>query len=342
MFKRLLALAVALFLAFPPLAAAGEKLALKVGMGDPIDSEMGAIGTRFKEIVEARSHGAVEVQLFPSGQLGAETEMIQNVRGGNLDMAVVGIANTVPFVKKLGILTMPYIFDDLYDVVRATTGPAHELLNDYAIREGGFRILGWTYTDYRYISNSRHPIKTLNDIKGLKFRVPQSAVLLASYKAWGANPVPISWSETFTALQQGVVDGQCYGYITFLARKFNEVQKYMTEVHYTYQLQPMIMSQRAFLAMPSDLRRLIMEAGRDAQEYCLAFELTESIKARQRLIESGVQISQLEDEPDWKRAAVSRVWPEMEAFVGGREAINAFLAAIGKEPWVPPQPSALP
>ena len=215
-------------------------------MGDPIDSEMGAIGTRFKEVVEARSEGKVEVQLFPSGQLGDETEMIQNVRAGNLDIAVVGIANTVPFVKKLGILTMPYLFDDMYDVVRATTGPAHDLLNGYAIREGGFRILGWTYTDYRYISNSRKPIKNLNDIKGLKFRVPQSAILLACYKAWGANPVPISWAETFTALQQGLVDGQCYGYITFLACKFNEVQKYITEVHYTYQLQPMILSQRAF------------------------------------------------------------------------------------------------
>lgn len=333
MLKNLLAVFVALFLACPVAASARDTVVLKVGLGDPVDSEMGAIGGRFKQIVESRSHGAVEVQLFPSGQLGDETEMIQNVRAGNLDIAVVGIANTVPFVKKLGILTMPYIFDDIYDVVRATTGPAHELLNGYAVNEGGFRILGWTYTDYRYLSNSRKPIKNLNDIKGMKFRVPQSAVLLASYKAWGANPVPISWAETFTALQQGVVDGQCYGYITFLACKFNEVQKYITEVHYTYQLQPMLLSERVYAKMSPELRELVIQAGRDAQEYCLAFELAESGKARQRLIESGVQISQLEDEPDWKRAAVSRVWPEMEAFVGGREAINAFLAAIDKAPW---------
>ena len=167
----------------------------------------------------------------------------------------------------------------------------------------------------------------------MKFRVPQSAVLLASYKAWGANPIPLSWAETFTALQQGVVDGQCYGYITFLACRFNEVQKYITEVHYTYQLQPMILSQRAYKKMSPELRRLVIDAGRDAQEYCLAFQLTEGVKARQRVIESGVLVSQLEDEADWKRAAVSKVWPEMEAFVGGRDAINAFLSAIGKRPW---------
>nr|WP_294514574.1 TRAP transporter substrate-binding protein [uncultured Bilophila sp.] len=334
MLKNLLAAVVTIaFLATPNIASAQEKTILQVGLGDPIDSEMGAIGTRFREIVEARSGGRVEVQLFPSGQLGDETEMIQNVRAGNLDIAVVGIANTVPFVKKLGILTMPYIFDDLYDVVRATTGPAHDLLNGYAVNEGGFRILGWTYTDYRYLSNSRKPIRNLNDIRGMKFRVPQSAVLLASYKAWGANPIPLSWAETFTALQQGVVDGQCYGYITFLACRFNEVQKYITEVHYTYQLQPMILSQRAYKKMSPELRRLVIDAGRDAQEYCLAFQLTEGVKARQRVIESGVLVSQLEDEADWKRAAVSKVWPEMEAFVGGRDAINAFLSAIGKRPW---------
>ncbi len=334
MLKNLLAAVVTLsFLAAPNLVSAQEKTILQVGLGDPIDSEMGAIGARFKEVVEARSGGRVEVQLFPSGQLGDETEMIQNVRAGNLDIAVVGIANTVPFVKKLGILTMPYIFDDLYDVVRATTGPAHDLLNGYAVNEGGFRILGWTYTDYRYISNSRRPIRNLNDIRGLKFRVPQSAVLLASYKAWGANPIPLSWAETFAALQQGVVDGQCYGYITFLACRFNEVQKYLTEVHYTYQLQPMILSQRAYKRMSPQLRKLVVDAGRDAQEYCLAFQLTEGVKARQRVIESGVLVSQLEDEEDWKRAAVSKVWPEMEAFVGGKDAINAFLSAIGKRPW---------
>ena len=76
--------------------------------------------------------------------------------------------------------------------------------------------------------------------------------------------MPISWAETFTALQQGLVDGQCYGYITFLACKFNEVQKYITEVHYTYQLQPMILSQRAFRKMSPEMQTLITDAGRDA------------------------------------------------------------------------------
>lgn len=85
------------------------------------------------------------------------------------------------------------------------------------------------------------------------------------------NPVPISWAEIFTVLQQGLVDGQYCGYITFPARKFNEVQKYIAEVHYTYQLQPMILSQRAFRKMFPKVQMLIADAGRGVWKYCLAF-----------------------------------------------------------------------
>ena len=95
----------------------------------------------------------------------------------------------------------------------------------------------------------------------------------------------------------------------------------------------MILSQRAFKKMSPEMQALITDAGRGAQEYCLAFQLVAGVRAKQRLIESGVQIDQLEDEADWRNAAIAQVWPEMETFVGGRAAINAFLSAIGKKPW---------
>ncbi|CAG35326.1 TRAP transporter substrate-binding protein [Desulfotalea psychrophila] len=328
--KSLVLCMCALFALTAPAMAAPSKI-LRVGMGDPIDSEMGAIAKRFKTIVEQRTDGDIEVQIFPSGQLGGETEMIQNVRSGSLDVAVVGIANTVPFVKKLGILTLPYLFENIYEVVRGTTGEGFEILNKYAMEEGGFQVLGYTYTDYRWLSNDIRPIKNINDVKGLKFRVPQSAVLLETYKSWGANPVPISWPETFTALQQGVVDGQCYGYITFQAFKFNEVQKYITEVHYTYQLQPMIVSMRVMKGLTPEQRDIVTKAGKDAQEFCLAFQLTESTRVKKELIASGTQIDTLEDEAVWKKLAQEHVWPKMLEFVGGKDRVDAYLEAIGKK-----------
>lgn len=331
MFRKIVVfVTMSLFLGLSIVADVSAKQILKIGIGDPLESEMGAISTRFKQIIEQRTDGKYEIQIFPSCQLGDETEMIQNVRRGNLDMAVVGIANTVPFVKKLGILTLPYLYRDIFDVVRGTSGAAHEMMNNFAIKEGGFRILGWTYTDYRYLTNSKHPITKIADVADLKFRVPQSAVLLESYRSWGANPVPISWAETFTALQQGVVDGQCYGYITFQAAKFNEVQKYISEVHYTYQLQPMMISERVYKKLSPEMQKMVVEAGQAAQEYCLAFQLVKGEQVKQELIASGIQIDKLEDEDVWREKAVSTVWPKMYDFVGGKALVDKFRYYIGQ------------
>ncbi len=334
--KALVVLSLAMVAVFAMSSIASAKTILKMAVGDPENSEMGVVGNTFKKYVESKTNGEVEVQLFFAGALGDETETIHNVRRGTLDLTIAGIANYVPFVKKLGILTLPYLFDNLEEVVQATNGPAHDLLNEYAVKEGGFRVLTWTYTDFRYISNSQRPITKIGDIKGLKFRVPQSAVLLATYKSWDANPVPISWSETFTALQQGVVDGQCYGYIGFTAMKFAEAkQKYLTEVHYTYQLQPLTISERVYRKLSPELQQIVVEGGKAAQQAVLDYQINESTAAKQALIDEGLVVSTLEDEAVWKERAISKVWPAMADFVGGKEAINQFLTASGKSTWNP-------
>ena len=249
--KRIIPLMLAALFLWSATASAAE--IFRVAVGDPEDSEQGYAAKAFKKYMEEQSKGQVEVQLFFGGSLGDESEVFRNVQKGSQPFAVGGIANLVPFEKRLGILTLPYLFDNLDEVVAGTNGKPAELLNSYATK-AGFRVLCWTYTDFRYISNSKHPVKKMSDMADLKFRVPQSAVLIASYKAFGGSPTPISWAETFTALQQGVVDGQCYGYIGFEAMKFLEAnQKYLTEVHYTYQLQPLVMSERA--RVPQDEAR---------------------------------------------------------------------------------------
>ena len=319
---KLIPLLLAAFLVW---GGAAQALTLRIGAGDPENSEMGVVGNTFKKFIEEKTNGKVKVECFYSASLGDETECLRNVQKGSLPIAIAGIANLVPFESRLGILTLPYLFDNLDEVVKGTNGAPAELLNSYAIK-AGFRILTWTYTDFRYISNSKRPITKMSDMQGLKFRVPQSAVLIAAYKAFGGSPTPISWAETFTALQQGVVDGQCYGYIGFRANKFQEAnQKYLSEVHYTYQLQPMI-----FQKMDPELQKLVIEGGKVAQKAVLEYQIKEAGAAKEQLIKDGVVISQLEDEDQWKKAAMEKVWPEMMSFVGGRDAVNAYLKACGK------------
>ena len=332
-FKSLISLLMALVIAPAFSNVASAAMTLKVAVGDPEESEQGFVAKAFKAYVEEKSKGEIKVETFFGGSLGDESESFRNVQKGTLPFAVGGIANLVPFDKRLGLLTLPYLFSNLDEVVVGTNGKPAEILNGYATKVG-FRILTWTYTDFRFISNSQRPITKMEDIKGLKFRVPQSAVLIEAYKAFGGSPTPISWAETFTALQQGVVDGQCYGYIGFKAMKFNEAkQKYLTEVHYTYQLQPLVMSERVYKKMSKENQALMIEAGKVAQAAVLEYQINEAGAAKADLIAAGLVVSQLEDEEKWKKAAFDIVWPEMAEFVGGEDAINAYLEACGKPKW---------
>jgi len=313
--------------------AHAAKVTYKNAVGDPEFSEQGYAALKFKEYVEEKSKGEIIINNFYASALGDETESLRNLQNGSLVFSVVGIANLVPFDKRLGILTLPYMFSDTEQAVLGTTGKAAELLNKWAL-EKGFRILAWVYTDFRYPSNSVRPIKNIEDIKGLKFRVPGSAVLIASYEAFGASPTPISWAETFTALQQGVVDGQDIGHLIFKTMKFQEAnQKYITEVHYTYQLQPLLVSERVYKKMSPEDQALLIEAGKYAQEKALQYQITEGEKAKQYLMDLGVQIDQLEDEDEWKKRAYEIVWPKMADFVGGADTINAYLKAAGRPEW---------
>lgn len=331
--KKLLTLTLAFLFLLSAQVFAAESF--KVAVGDPEDSEQAVAARAFKKYVEDATKGAVQMELFYGGQLGDESEAFRNVQKGTLPFAVGGIANLVPFEKRLGILNLPYLWDNLDEVVVGTNGKAADLLQSFALK-AGFRILCWTYTDFRWISNSKHPIKKMSDMSDLKFRVPQSPVLIAAYKAFGGSPTPISWAETFTALQQGVVDGQCYGYIGFKAMKFNEAkQKYLTEVHYTYQLQPLVMSERVYKKMKPELQQIIVKGGIYAQEQVLKYQKEEAQAAKDALIAAGLVVDQLEDEDKWKEAALEKVWPAMADQVGGKDTINNYLKAMGKQPWEP-------
>lgn len=331
MFKKVSVTLLAVLLCAMLVQTASAKRVFRVGMGDAIDSDQGAMAKQFKVLVESLSKGEIEVELFPGGALGTETEMLQNTRRGTLDMAFVGVGNAVPFVKELGTLTMPYLIENHYEAITATTGGLGAHWNELATKKGGFRILGWTYSNFRFITNSKRPVAKLEDVKGLKVRIPQNKIIMATLKSWGANPVPMAWSETFTALQQGVVDGQENPYIVNYTTKFHEVQSYLTEVHYQYSLQPLIVGKKSWDKYDEATRALLTRAGIEAQQYCIAFQILEAEKAKQGMIEAGVQVDTLADEAEWKKLAMEKVWPEYYDFIGGKENIDLVLDALGKK-----------
>ncbi|WP_439861712.1 TRAP transporter substrate-binding protein [Pseudomonas sp. MBLB4136] len=308
--------------------ALAQAKTFKLGMGDPLDSDQGALASRFKDLVEYYSKGELKVTLYPNGSLGSETEMVQNARLGSLDMALVGIGNVTPFSKELGVLTMPYVMQSHSDAVAMTTGELGDRWNTLAQKQVGVNILGWTYSNFRFLTNSKRPVKSLADVNGMKVRVPQNPIMLASWEAWGANPIAMSWNETFTALQQKVVDGQDNPYIVNNTMKFYEVQDYLTEVHYMYSLQPLIIGNGTLKKLSDEQRTIVMRAGLEAQQHALMFQISESGKAKGNMIANGIQVSTLEDEDKWIAIAKEKVWPQFYESIGGKENFDHVLEQL--------------
>lgn len=314
----------------------GKPMILDMVMGDPEDSEMGILGIAFKNYVSQASKGQLEIKMAYSGGLDAdEAYQFHRVQTGKLDMALGGIGNLVPMVRNLGVVTLPYLFPDQNAVVRGTTGKAAMLLDSYA-EKAGLKILAWTYYGYRYISNSRRPIKSLEDMKGLKFRVPQSLEMIRTYRAFGGIPMPLAWPMTRSALKNNLVDGQCYDYSGFRAMKFQDVgQKYITEIHYLYNLQPLVMNLKVFDKLGAEDQKILLDAGRHIQELSLQYQKEMNDVAKRALIASGVHITKLDDETPWRNMAMVKVWPESMDNIGGLAAINAYLSACDLPEWKP-------
>lgn len=324
---------ITLVLMVSSLTIAGQafgKDVLKLGFGDPINSDQGAIAKQFKYLVESYTDGETTVQLFPGSALGTETEMLQNTRMGELDLCMLSVPNLSPFSKKINILTFPYVIKDFRDAVTITTGKLGQKWNDILVEEAGIRILAWTYSNFRHLTNSRRPITSMADLDGLKVRVPQNALMIASYKAWGANPTPMAWPETFTALQQKVVDGQDNPYVVNYTMKFHEVQDYITPLHYQFSLQPMIVGEQRFQQMDPEMKKIILQAGMEAQQYCVLFQKEESQKALQAMIDEGMEYTEISNEDEMIQLAKEKVWPEYYDKVGGKEALMDVVNELEK------------
>lgn len=312
-----------------PVSASAEKT-LKIGLGDPIDSDQGVLAVRFKEIVEANSNGKYKVDIFPAGQLGDEQKMVKDARRGSIDGAVVAINNITPFAKSVGVLTLPYLMHNFNDAVKATTGELGDQWRKVLIDEAGVRLMGWGYSNFRVLTNSKKPVTTLADLKGLKLRVPKNPIMIETWKALGAEPIPMAWPETFTALQQKVVDGQDNPHVANFTMKFYEVQSFTSECHYLFSLQPLIFGEAFFQSLSAEDQAMFTRAGIEAQQFNLLFSVTEAETAKQNMISKGVKYNEIADEDQWSKIAVDAVWPQFYDSVGGKEIVDKVVKALGR------------
>lgn len=173
----------------------------KVAVGDAQGGTQWELGTKFKELFEQKTGGKHKINLFPNGQLGSEETTVNSAAMGTLDFSILAINNVTPFSPTVGVLTLPYVIQSAEEAKKITTGKIGEELTKNTLRDANVRIVGWAYSGFRVLTNSKKPVKTVADLQGMKIRVPKNEIMIATYKSWGINPTPMSWGETFPALQ---------------------------------------------------------------------------------------------------------------------------------------------
>ena len=190
-------------------AAEYKKMTIRAATANPQGSLHVVAIDKFKEIVEKESNGAITVQTFYGGSLGDEQANVKQLRNAEIHLAVLADGNLTPFAPQAGVFILPYMFPKISDAEKLFGNEAFmNKTADAIAKQSRTRPLSWLVGGYRIITNSKKPINTMADLKGLKIRVPAVELQLAAFRSWGVEPHPLAWSETFNGLQQGVVDGQ--------------------------------------------------------------------------------------------------------------------------------------
>jgi tripartite ATP-independent transporter DctP family solute receptor len=255
-----------------------------------VDSHFDVGAKKFAELLEQKTGGKMKVRVFPGGQLGQETEVIQNVQTGTIELTMIGHDPLAQFAPVTTILSMPYLFKDRADAFRLLDGPLGERLNA-ALKDKGFHVLGWGDNGARVYTNSQRPIKAPGDLAGLKIRSPQNPVNLGITKALGGIPAAMPYGEVYTAIQQHTIDGQENAVINIFPARLHEVQKFMTMTDHLMSFAVLMMSERTYSGLSPELRQAVESAGREAMQFQREFAQKQSTELEAKMVEQGVQVN---------------------------------------------------
>ncbi|MBQ8664245.1 MAG: TRAP transporter substrate-binding protein [Mailhella sp.] len=275
---------------------------------------------KFVELAQKYSNNAFDFQLFPSMQLGNEQESVRGLLLGTINMTNVATNNFSPFAPSCGWVNMPYMFESLDDF-RSLVDAMWDQHTEWAIKEGGARPLSILEVGYRQLTTgAKYPVRKLADAKGVKIRVPQNPLMVSTFQALGLEPAAVPFSETFNALQQGVVDGQEGCLNNVISMKFYEAQKYATLINWSIHSCNWLASEQWFQSLPANLQDALKRAGIEAMHYQRS-KVAGILAADDKILESHgmVLLGEVEDMPEWFRLGRT-AWPKCYEVIGAGNA----------------------
>jgi len=251
---------------------------------------------RFAELVKERTNGELIIEIYPNSQLGDQKEMTEAAQIGVIDFVLNAPATLSGFIPEIGALDLPFLFRDYDHAFEALDTVGMEYYAPLC-EEVGLKLLAFWDTGFKNLSNSKHEIKSVDDIKELKIRYAGGASLAATIEALGASAISIPWSETYIALSQGTADAQFNPPSTMVESKIHEVQKYYSSnLTIQYGAEPVVMSLKTWNELTPEQQQIIMEACAEARDYQRELNIQMDKDALQLMIDEGVIVSEVSDE----------------------------------------------
>lgn len=321
--KKMLAMLLAVVMCLTGAAMAETVLQLGTTVNEQDSFQVAA--EKFAELVAERTNGEYRIEIYPNGTLGGESDMLDSMSMGMLDMGIITSGPFVNFSEMMGVLDMPFLFannEEAYAVLDGEIG--RELLD--TLEDVGLKGLAYAERGFRNVTNSVKPVTSAADVAGLKLRVMENEVYTATFKALDVNAVPMAWAEALTAMQQGTVDGQenpvnvIYSY-----GLWDYGQKYVTLDRHSYATAIITMSLDVFNTLDEETQQIFVEAAQEAAEYERAWVAEQEEGQLAEIKSHGVEVVENPDVESF-RAAVQPVYDAYPQFADYIARIQAQLA----------------
>jgi tripartite ATP-independent transporter DctP family solute receptor len=246
---------------------AQDAVELRIGSSVSKPDQLSVSLDKFAEMAAAKSGGRVTGRVFYQS-LGAEHQLLQGAQAGSLDVGMISNGNAGRYTGAYYVLDLPFLFKRYEDMLDFLVSPAGRELNAQFEKDTGLKHLYViSFGSGRDIQTRTKRLRTPEDIKGLKIRTISTPVEFAIYRAWGANPTPVDWGQTYTALQQGVVDGMQSNIGPVWSGKFEEVVKHNIRLNYTSSFVQVFMNAKKFASLPEASRKAVLDAAQEAETW---------------------------------------------------------------------------
>ncbi|WP_128254758.1 TRAP transporter substrate-binding protein [Falsirhodobacter deserti] len=315
----------ALILAAGPGAAFAQTLNLKLGHIQS-EQDLWHFGAqKFKEELEARSNGEITLTIYPNSTLGGDRDLVEGMQMGTVDFGLIAgvLGNFEPSIQ---LLELPYLFQSQEEFDTVINGEIGEEIADNVLQNANVRILDWWERGSRQVTSNK-PINGIEDLQGLKIRVPEIPAMVSTWRAIGANPTPMAWSEVYTGLEQHVIEAQENPIPFIFGGRINEVQDYLAFTNHKYEYVTLTMSELRWMQLTPDQQQIITEAAEAATMAENEAVRTRTDEMLKSMVEAGLQVT----EPDTA--------PMVEAATAAHEAFaedvdidlyNRIIEAVGR------------